>query len=351
MSVSVRDKILGSLVAAAIGDAMGAPTEQMTLDEIKDRFGGRLVDRFYAPSEDRPFSHGRLAGQITDDTGQMLELARAFIEAGTDPITPQQVADALLRWAADPEVFSRFAGPTTRQAIERLRAGEDPLSVGRSGTLSTIGTSNGCAMKVAPAGLIHPGDPDSAVRDACTVCMPTHATQIAMSGASAIASGISAALAPGADVFSVVRACLYGAREGEKRGRAVGRVAPGPSVEARIRLAVRLALESSDIEDACRSIHAYVGSGLHTAEAVPAAVGLFVAAGGDPAMAVAAGASIGDDTDTVATMAGALAGALGGISRVPADLYRQVEEVNHLDIAGLADEIYSLAIRLHPAQA
>ena len=249
----LRKRIWGSLAAAAVGDALGAPTEQMSFEQILETFGG-LVDRFYAPDESRPFSHGRKAGEVTDDSSQMIELCKAFLEAGTDRITVKHVVDALLRWAEDPEMFTRFAGPTTRQAIERLRAGEDPVSVGRSGITSSVGTSNGCAMKIAPAGLIHPGHLEDAVEDACTVCLPTHATQISMSAASAVAAGIAQALTPGANVYSVVQACLFGARLGEGRGRELGRTTPGPSVEARMEIAVELGLKAKNIEDACRLI-------------------------------------------------------------------------------------------------
>jgi ADP-ribosylglycohydrolase len=342
----IKSKILGSLVAGAIGDAMGAATEQMTMDQILERYGG-FVDRFYKPGEDRPFSGGRKAGEITDDTGQMMELLEEFIKAGKEPITPQAVADSLIRWAEDPELFERFAGPTTRQAIERLRKGEDPISVGMSGGVST-GTSNGCAMKIAPAGLFHPGDLDKAVNDACTVCRPTHATQIAMSGASAVAAGIAEALTDNADVFSVVEACKYGAKAGEKIGKKLGRIVCGPSVLARIKFAVMLAIDSNNLEEACRKISAYVGSGIPVAEAVPAAIGLFVAAGGDPMKTISAASTIGDDTDTVAIIAGVLAGALSGFEGISNNLYRQLEEVNDLKLKQQTEKIYNILTSTYP---
>src|SRR2546430_14503344 len=81
-----------------------------------------------------------------------------------------------------------------RSAIEELRKGTDPRVVGRQGRLTSLGTSNGAAMRIAPAGLAHPGDLEGAVRDAVTMCLPTHATPLAISGASAVAAGIAPAL-------------------------------------------------------------------------------------------------------------------------------------------------------------
>ena len=66
------------------------------------------------------------------------------------------------------------------------------------------------------------------------------------------------------------------------------------------------------------AIEASIGNSVMMVESAPAAVGVFVAAAGDPLDTVSAGASIGNDSDTVAAMAGALAGALRGIDAVPA---------------------------------
>lgn len=39
MSTNLKDKILGSLVGFAIGDAMGATTEFMTKEQIEQKYG------------------------------------------------------------------------------------------------------------------------------------------------------------------------------------------------------------------------------------------------------------------------------------------------------------------------
>ncbi len=51
---------------------------------------------------------------------------------------------------------------------------------------------------------------------------------------------------------------------------------------------------------------------------------------------------------TVAIIAGVLAGALSGISAVPQDLYRDLENVNHLGLAQWADKLQAIACQLHP---
>ncbi len=340
MDTALRDKILGSLAGSAIGDAMGAATELLTEGEIIRRFG-KPVDSFEVPPPGNPYAGGRDAGQLTDDSSLTLGLCRAYLE-NQGVMTVEAVVQTILRWS-ESEYFPRFAGPATKEAVRRLRAGEDPLVVGRHGEISMGGVTNGAAMKISPAGLMHPGDLDAAIRDAVTICLPTHATQIAISGACAVACAVSAALISGATVASVVKAALYGAEKGESIGREKGRIAAGPSVAERLRLAVQIVVGDPQPERACRKIGQLIGSGLPAAEAVPAALGIFMAVEGDPMKAIQWAVNLGDDTDTVGCMTGAISGAYAGIAGISPTLYRQVEEINHLDLASVADGMARMA--------
>jgi ADP-ribosylglycohydrolase len=61
---------------------------------------------------------------------------------------------------------------------------------------------------------------------------------------------------------------------------------------------------------------------------------------------VAAAASVGNDTDTIATMAGALAGALKGLRSVPSELVEQVRAANDdVDIDALAAGLTQVVVR------
>jgi ADP-ribosylglycohydrolase len=324
------EKILGALAAACIGDALGAPTEQRSIDEIRRIWNGR-VEHFVQPPLDAPYAGGRVAGQITDDSSQMLYLVDAYVE-GQGELTPESVAAALLRWSENTQYFPRFAGPTTRASLERLRNGEDPKIAGLIGRLTTEGTTNGAAMRVAPTGLANAGDPEAAVRDALTTCLPTHGTNLAISGAACIAAAVAVAMIPDTRLLEVVRAARWGAAEGERLGRKHGREVAGPSVERRLDLALEIAATASDLDDAVSGIAATVGTGLHVSEAVPAAVGVFLAAEGNPLLAVVGGANAGDDTDTVACISGSIAGAFCGFRHVPVDLYEQIVDANDIDL-------------------
>ncbi|WP_341358674.1 ADP-ribosylglycohydrolase family protein [Georgenia sp. M64] len=338
---ALEDRIHGSLAMAVIGDALGAPTEQRSIDQIRARFGGR-VERFHAPPQDSPFAKGRAAGQFTDDSSQMILLAEALV-AGGGTITARAVADMLIEWSGKPEYFPHFAGPSTRRAIAALKGGADPELVGAQGVETTEGASNGGSMRVAPAGLVWPGDPAAAVEEAATTCRPSHFTSVGVSAAAAVAGAVSVALCDGVTIIDVVRAAVWSAERGAAIGATRGREVAGPSVARRIELAAEIGASASSLDVATRRIADVIGAGLPAAEAVPAAIGLFVAAGGDPWWTVVAGANVGDDTDTVACMAGSIAGALHGIAGVPRDRYAEVQVANGVDLADLARRLTVVA--------
>src|SRR5215207_848110 len=339
------EHILGSLLTAALGDAMGAATEQHAIPEILEEYGGLLRD-LRAPSSDT-FSAGNLPGQITDDTSQMFALAEALIEADGE-LSENAWVNTLVEWSRT-SPMARMMGPTTRPLLEAISAGEDTSHIGCVGTSTrkqtSFGATNGAAMRIAPAGLVFPGDLEGAVRLAWLTARPTHDTQIAAAGAGAIAAGVAQALQVGADVYSVTQACLWGARFGEELGAREGRLIAGPSVVRRIEIAIDEALRARGLEEALRRIEESVGNSVMTVESVPAAVGIFVAAGGDPLETVVGGTNIGNDSDTIAAMAGSLAGALRGIGAVPPALYETVKSVNSEDMEALAAGLTEIAWR------
>ncbi|MGS8713302.1 ADP-ribosylglycohydrolase family protein, partial [Salmonella enterica subsp. enterica serovar Infantis] len=72
-----------------------------------------------------------------------------------------------------------------------------------------------------------------------------------------------------------------------------------------------------------------IGSGLHESEAVPAAFGLFACCPNSAVDASISGVNIGNDTDTVATMVGAISGAVHGVEAFPAEYLTTVERMSH----------------------
>ncbi|TWB21759.1 ADP-ribosylglycohydrolase [Nitrospirillum amazonense] len=345
---SLHDRIAGSLLLAGMGDALGAPTEQWSMAEILAAHGG-LVTGFVTPTVDT-FA-GANAGkraEVTDDASQMYYLARALVRGGGSLDAAGWVA-CLLDWA-DTSPKAGFMGPSTVGIVAALRAGTDPALVGVIGQsrrkMTTIGTTNGAAMRVAPAGLVHPGDLDAACAQALVTCLPSHDTDVAIAAACAIAAGTARALVTD-DIAAVITACIEGGRQGATLAARHARVGPGPRFQARLDLALEIAARATDDLAFLDALDARVGASVLAAESVPAAIAILAYAKGDPLRTIALSATIGNDTDSIATMAGALAGALCGVSALPAGLTAEFRAVNAADygLDALAVDLAAIAQR------
>jgi ADP-ribosylglycohydrolase len=315
-------KAAGCLAGVALGDALGRATEFMTREQIHERFG--WLEQFAAPMDTHP-GHADPLGTITDDTEQTLLIARLL--ATHAPLTPEDVAAGLVEWAKKGP--SPYLGPSTRRALARLMEGALPYETGKGGV------TNGAAMRVAPVGIVHAGDFEGALREAVAASIPTHNSNNAIQGAAAVACAVAQAMCADATVDQVIAAAQQGAR----RGRELGEWSWATPLDKRIELAVRLVREASSRSEALDALYDYVGVGMDPAESVATAMGLVVAAEGDPMTAIFAGVNIGGDTDTLAAIAGGICGALRGIEALDQALVQQVEQVNHMNLTSLAREL------------
>lgn len=337
LSTSIRDV----LAAACVGDALGAATEGMHRDEITRVFGGP-VTRLTPPPPLAPFAKGLAPGRLTDDATQMLCMAEMATRADGNPGIKDAV-DGLLLWTEDTEMFTRFAGPTTRVALEKLKAGADPYSVADPGVYSCVfGTSNGAAMRAPIAGCLRPGDIAGAAHLATIFSAPTHDTLIAYAGAAAVAGAIAHGLGDGAP-SGMIAAALEAARVGEAEARRNGRVTGGPDIARRIEFSARIgAAYVGRPQAAMTELEAIIGNGVAMAEAVPVALALVIAAAHSPWNAILAAVNGGNDSDTIAMIAGSIAAAYG-TSDLNAEVTAEVERVNALDLTNLADRLARVA--------
>ncbi len=324
-ALSRFDRAHGCLAGVALGDALGRASEFMTRDQIRARFG--WLSDFAAPSPMHP-GVGDPLGVVTDDSTQTLIIAHTLIEGR--PLTPERVAAALVAWARDHDGLNNpYLGPSTRRALGRLMAGASPRETGGQGT------TNGSAMRVAAIGIVDGPDFDAVLADVVASGIPTHDTRNGHQAAAAAAFAVAAAMRPGASLDDVVAA----AQDGARRGRAFGQWSWATPLDTRIELAVRLVRKSASLEDALQALYDYVGVGLDPAESVASAIGVVVAARGEPMAAILAGINLGGDTDTIASLAGGICGAMRGARDIDARRLAFVESVNHLDLAGIARDL------------
>ncbi len=325
------DRALGALYGLAIGDALGMPTQMLSPEMVERRLGP--ITWFLPAPADHPIAAGLPAGHITDDTEQALLIARLLIE-GHGRVEPRALADALVEW--EREMVKRgsldLLGPSTQRAITAVVAGTSIEESGR------FGATNGAAMRVTPVGIATPVDDLEGLLGAVLdVSAVTHNTNIALQGAFAVAAAVSAGVA-GASLKEAIEAGLSAARLGRHRGSWVA----GADVGARIEAALA-GVAGLDREAVSGYIQTTVGTSVATQESVPAAFAVLRAEGAEgPWSACLLAASLGGDSDTIAAMVGAIAGACGGLSAFPREAVELVTSVNSLALGSTAEGLLRL---------
>lgn len=322
--MSTRDRCRGALLGLAIGDALGAPTEGMTPDAIRAAHG-RVED----------FLDEEASG--TDDTEYAVLCAQGLLTHGHN-LTSDDVAEVWQKAVLFQNGGFHGAGFSEMVAIANLRAGIAPPT---SGNDSYESWSDGAAMRVAPIGILCAGDPAEAARLAREDAQVSHAAD-GIYGAQAIAAAVARALVTN-DHTEVVAAGLAAVAEASWTGRLVRR-------------ALDVAARARTLEQAERDLYNEVPLFHYpwpdsAPEAVALAFGLFSAAEGAFVPSVLSAVNIGRDSDTIAAMAGAMAGAMEGEAALPERWRTEVRHVSGVcvtatggtDLVELADVLHSAA--------
>ena len=335
----------GALSGLALGDALGMPTQAMSPEQIRTVYGRitGLVDG----DASQPYAPGMPAGSVTDDTEQALLVASLLVRgrgtsSGRVALDAGEFAHALLAW--EDSMIERgsldLLGPSTKAALERVRAGEDPLTVGGTGT------TNGAAMRVTPIGIaMSTADPEAFADAVWSSCQVTHATrqgfQSAALVAAAVSMGIDAAHSTTPDLRSLLwKAVTYIDSLPER-----GAWTPDPDVVAATRRAMQLVANPASSSLEC--LVEQVGTSVASAQAIPMAFALLAR---DPSpQALLDAANIGGDTDTIGAIAGAILGAVLGFEVFVGRGLAQVELASHLDLPSVALELLELRAAHEPA--
>ncbi|MET1006732.1 MAG: ADP-ribosylglycohydrolase family protein, partial [Propionibacteriaceae bacterium] len=192
-------------------------------------------------------------------------------------------------------------------------------------------------MRVTPVGLVMASDDLSALVDRVEeTTVISHHTGVAIAGAAAVAAAVSAGI-DGASAAEVVATAVTAAALGERRGSWVA----GGSVARRITWSVSL-VDATDPERSLADLEALVGTSLATQESVPTAFGVVATFPGQPWEAVLAAANLGGDSDTIAALVGAMAGASRGPSGFPESARTTVTAVNALELESVATALLAL---------
>ena len=328
----------GALAGLALGDALGMPTQAMSPEQIRAVYGRitGLVDG----DASQPYAPGMPAGSVTDDTEQALLIASLLLRgrassSGRVALNAVEFAHALLAW--EDSMIRRgsldLLGPSTKAALERVRAGEDPLTVGGEGT------TNGAAMRVTPIGIaVSTEDPEAFAEAVWSSCRVTHATRQGFQSAALVAAAVSMGIDAARSTSPNLRGLLWKAITYVDSLPKRGAWTPDPDVIAATRRAMQLATNPASSSLEC--LVEQVGTSVASAHAIPMAFALL--ARNPSPQALMDAANIGGDTDTIGAIAGAILGAAFGVEVLPADSLSMIEEVSHLGLSSVAGELLAL---------
>ncbi|WP_055618629.1 ADP-ribosylglycohydrolase family protein [Streptomyces phaeochromogenes] len=341
---TLEERITRSLVGAAVGDALGGPVEGYSPEQIAERHGGRVHgivgpwngDDWRTARPIAPYHKGH--GHVTDDTLMTHALVRVYAKV-RDHLDAYAVADHLVpdlmttpRWIPELEAEAlplHRIFLAEKWLVTRIHYGHtDPREAGTGNIVNC-----GAAMYMAPVGLVNAANPAGAYAEALDIA-GAHQSSYGREAAGVFAAGVAAACTPGATPDSVVEACLSLAKDGTRAAiETVCDTASRYSDFESALIPLRQAVAPYDTvgpDYRAPSLGARRPSRIHSIEELPVALAMLLISRGDYRHAVLGSVNYGRDCDSIATMAGALAGALG--AEIPPDWAKTVAESSRLDL-------------------
>ena len=303
------DKFRGSLLGGMVGDIIGAVVEAESPGYIRKTF--QNLDQILAlKSVPELFSGEWEVGRFTDDTQMTLCVAEWLIGEGTRG--GRELLEQFYR-AYEPW---RHYGSGTRWILESFPKAGDRWAELATTMFPQGSYGNGSAMRVAPVGLFLHNDLPGILEVARTSSLVTHSHHLAVQGAVLQATAVAVATRGPFETDGFLRMLASALSRFEDLGQDT---AVYKQALARIREGIAKAVPPGNMA-------ASLGNGIKAQEAVPMAIYCYLANPRSFEKAVEAAVFLGGDTDTIASMTGAISGAALGECHIPARWIERARE-------------------------
>jgi len=296
----MESKFVGCLLGCALGDALGSRYEGLFTDDIT--------------SVDVEF-----VGRWTDDTHMMIGVAESLIECRG--FNGERMVWTFIRnWQREPW---RGYGPGPPKVFRMILSGVPWYEAARRLYGGSGSLGNGGAMRVAPIALLYYDDYEGLREVAYKSAALTHTHELGMEGAAVQAYAIALALR------------TSGPLSPRDYLEEVARFSKSAVYRGKLKKAIEL-LDESDRRVVIREL----GNGVEAPNSVPTAIYCFAKNYDSYLRSVLYAASLGGDADTIAAMAGAIAGAYHGEEGLPQEWVRRLERAEY--IKELAKKLWGL---------
>ncbi len=308
---SMRDRFRGALVGVAIGDGIGKSVETMTHDEIMALNNGMGVTGFMESVQTTFPEVALLPPTATTDDWQLTAIvARALIRSGGSFRLFDCAAEHIAGWRRDNCMW----GKSSRSAIGELAENRRMLGIYPAIIPGKTGLGNGVVMKISPLALVDFFVPaEQQINDCAALGSLTHGDPRATIAAYAIMRTMHTAMGRGFDGLTAGKTEYYQwldweVREMERR-YADAKLAPGDQISGRLNR-VRGMVNPKLIRETA-------GCSFVSTETAPFTIATFLRHPDDFRAGVLEVVNAGGDTDTHASIVGAMIGANVGIGGLP----------------------------------
>jgi poly(ADP-ribose) glycohydrolase ARH3 len=303
----LRLKFLGCLVGAAIGDGLGAWREGRGMAEKED------IESLAETLEELIY---------TDDTHMTIGVAESLVESKS--FDGEHMAETFIRnYESEPW---RGYGPGPPRIFRMIKNGE-PWDSAADKLYQGGSFGNGSAMRVAPVGLLYSNNPEKLRAIAYTSSSITHSHELGKEGAAIQAYAVALALDTAPEEEMDKEDFLLKLHD----------FAQNPLYKEKVAQIKELLGEQDR-----RKVVAVLGNGIEAPRSVPAAIYSFLRQPKSYQDPVIYAISLGGDTDTIASMAGAISGAYLGVEAIPQEWRAKLESREHIE--ALAEKLWQLAI-------
>lgn len=363
--VTFKERVRGVVISTALGDAMGAPVEKLSYENIKKMYKRveSLRTKWYKEDYPADLNLGRRRGNgtVTDDTLMTVALINVYNKEKRHldayDMGNEYVKEIAFRKTYIPEfgrealIIDRLFYPEKYIFMRHVLANCEPREGGIGNMINC-----GAAMYIAPVGIVNAGNPKAAYDEAILFAMG-HQSSYGLEAAGVLAACVAKAFEENVTVEEIVETALYFAKDGTKN-----------AIRELTEAARKLRLDKADMDtvistfqnviekyspmkdDVHRKIEKvgvpsnhYTPSRLFSIEELPMALAFIVLNDGDYYGSILDGINSGRDTDSIGVMAGVILGAMYGESVIRSEDVELLQETNKMNLIQTADHFSETA--------